>query len=64
MALMTYAEAAVLAVQHEMSQDSKVIVLGEDVGRGGIFGQYKGLQAQFGSQRVIDTPISHQKDSD
>ncbi len=58
MALMTYAEAAVLAVQHEMSQDSKVIVLGEDVGRGGIFGQYKGLQAQFGSQRVIDTPIS------
>ena len=58
MAVMTYAEAAVLALQHEMSADANVVVLGEDVGRGGIFGQYKGLQAQFGAQRVIDTPIS------
>jgi pyruvate/2-oxoglutarate/acetoin dehydrogenase E1 component len=33
-------------------------VLGEDVGRGGIFGQYKGLQQRFGAERVIDTPIS------
>jgi len=32
--------------------------MGEDVGRGGIFGQYKGLQEQFGPGRVIDTPIS------
>ncbi len=58
MALMTYAEAAVLAIQHEMMSDPKVVVLGEDVGRGGIFGQYKGLQMQFGAHRVIDTPIS------
>ena len=58
MALMTYAEAAVRAVAREMEADSNVVVLGEDVGRGGIFGQYKGLQQQFGSQRVIDTPIS------
>ena len=36
----------------------RVVVLGEDVGRGGIFGQYEGLQARFGGQRVIDTPIS------
>jgi pyruvate dehydrogenase E1 component beta subunit len=35
-----------------------VVVLGEDVGRGGIFQQYKGLQAEFGTDRVIDTPIS------
>jgi len=41
-----------------MASDSRVVVLGEDVGRGGIFQQYKGLQAEFGSQRVIDTPIS------
>jgi pyruvate dehydrogenase E1 component beta subunit len=41
-----------------MSADANVVVLGEDVGRGGIFGQYLGLQAQFGAQRVIDTPIS------
>ena len=58
MALMTYAQAAALAVAHEMQADPRVVVLGEDVGRGGIFGQYKGLAAQFGAQRVIDTPIS------
>jgi pyruvate/2-oxoglutarate/acetoin dehydrogenase E1 component len=58
MALMTYAEAAALAVGHAMEADDQVIVLGEDVGRGGIFGQYKGLQQRFGEQRVIDTPIS------
>lgn len=58
MALMTYAEAAVLAVAREMEADDRVVVLGEDVGRGGIFGQYKGLQARFGTERVIDTPIS------
>lgn len=63
MALMTtrelsYAEAAVLAIQREMEADARVVVLGEDVGRGGIFGQYKGLQQVFGAERVIDTPIS------
>jgi pyruvate dehydrogenase E1 component beta subunit len=41
-----------------MMADPRVVVLGEDVGRGGIFGQYAGLQAEFGPQRVIDTPIS------
>ena len=55
MVLMTYAQAAVLAVQREMSTDPRVVVMGEDVGRGGIFGQYKGLQDQFGRERVIDT---------
>ncbi len=58
MALMTYAQAAVLAVRKEMEADPRVVVLGEDVGRGGIFGQYLGLQGQFGAERVIDTPIS------
>jgi pyruvate dehydrogenase E1 component beta subunit len=57
-AVMNYAEAAVLALMHEMEADPSVVVLGEDVGRGGIFGQYKGLQGRFGAQRVIDTPIS------
>jgi pyruvate dehydrogenase E1 component beta subunit len=58
MAMMTYAQAAALAVQHEMQADANVVVLGEDVGRGGIFGQYQGLQQTFGAERVIDTPIS------
>lgn len=58
MALMSYADAAVRALAREMEADRNVVVLGEDVGRGGIFAQYKGLQQQFGTQRVIDTPIS------
>lgn len=58
MAVMTYAQAAVLALEHEMEADRRVVVLGEDVGRGGIFGQYKGLQQRYGADRVIDTPIS------
>lgn len=55
---MTYAEAAARAVANAMRDDPRVVVLGEDVGRGGIFGQYKGLQAEFGPERVVDTPIS------
>jgi acetoin:2,6-dichlorophenolindophenol oxidoreductase subunit beta len=58
MAVMTYAQAAALAVQRAMEADRNVVVLGEDVGRGGIFGQYAGLQERFGAERVIDTPIS------
>ncbi|HWI80783.1 alpha-ketoacid dehydrogenase subunit beta [Ramlibacter sp.] len=58
MAVMTYAQAAALALQHEMEADATVVAIGEDVGRGGIFGQYAGLQARFGPQRVVDTPIS------
>jgi len=54
----SYSGAAVRALELEMQADPRVVVLGEDVGRGGIFGQYKGLQQQFGAQRVIDTPIS------
>jgi pyruvate dehydrogenase E1 component beta subunit len=41
-----------------MAADKSVVALGEDVGRGGIFGQYRGLQQKFGAARVIDTPIS------
>ena len=55
---MTYAEASCLAVRRAMAKDAEVVVLGEDVGRGGIFQQYKGLQQEFGAGRVIDTPIS------
>ena len=58
MALTTYADAARLAVQACMKEDPRVVVVGEDVGRGGIFQQYKDLQREFGGARVIDTPIS------
>ncbi|MDQ2778902.1 MAG: alpha-ketoacid dehydrogenase subunit beta [Pseudomonadota bacterium] len=55
---LTYAQAAALALQQAMQADPNVVALGEDLGRGGVFGQYRGLQAEFGSDRVIDTPIS------
>nr|WP_041675635.1 transketolase C-terminal domain-containing protein [Ramlibacter tataouinensis] len=55
---MSYAQAAALALAHAMEADPRVVVLGEDIGRGGIFGQYQGLQQRFGTDRVIDTPIS------
>ena len=55
---MTYAQAAATALGDLMRVDSRVIALGEDLGRGGVFGQYRGLQAEFGADRVIDTPIS------
>ncbi|AEG94054.1 alpha-ketoacid dehydrogenase subunit beta [Ramlibacter tataouinensis] len=58
MAVMSYAQAAALALAHAMEADPRVVVLGEDIGRGGIFGQYQGLQQRFGTDRVIDTPIS------
>jgi pyruvate dehydrogenase E1 component beta subunit len=57
-ALMSYAQAGCEAVRHAMRADPRVVVLGEDVGRGGIFQQYKGLQQDLGAARVIDTPIS------
>ena len=58
MARMSYAEASCAALAHAMRDDARVVALGEDVGRGGIFQQYKGLQKEFGTARVIDTPIS------
>ena len=58
MALMSYAQAAALALEQAMHQDQRIIVLGEDVGRGGIFAQYAGLSQTFGPDRIIDTPIS------
>ena len=55
---LTYAEAACEALADAMRADPRVIALGEDIGRGGIFAQYKGLQQTFGAARVVDTPIS------
>lgn len=55
---LTYAQAAQLALEDAMERDASVVALGEDLGRGGVFGQYRGLQQRFGPGRVIDTPIS------
>ena len=58
MAMMTMVEATALAITQEMRRDASVWVLGEDVQAGGIFGQYKGLFAEFGRKRVVNTPIA------
>lgn len=56
---MTYAEASLLALRQEMERDPRVWALGEDLGpEGGLAGQYRGLQKQFGKERICDTPIS------
>ena len=43
----------------EMARDERVMILGEDVGlNGGVFRVTDGLQARFGAERVVDTPLS------
>jgi 2-oxoisovalerate dehydrogenase E1 component subunit beta len=55
----TLLEAVNQALREEMARDSRVVVLGQDVGRkGGVFRATAGLQEQFGALRVLDTPIS------
>ena len=47
------------ALRVEMQRDDRVIVMGEDVGKfGGVFRATQGLQQEFGSERVFDTPLS------
>ena len=58
MARLSYAEAARGAIAEEMRRDPDVWALGEDLGRGGVFGQYAGLAEEFGPERICDTPIS------
>ena len=54
-----FAEAIREAIRQEMLRDKTVFVMGEDVGKfGGIFGCTKGLQEEFGEERIRDTPIS------
>lgn len=55
----TYRAAVLEALFGEMHRDDSVILMGEDIGAaGGVFKQTDGLFAQFGRERVIDTPIS------
>ncbi|EDP66858.1 putative pyruvate dehydrogenase E1 beta subunit [alpha proteobacterium BAL199] len=58
MATLTYAEAGKQALAEEMRRDPLVWAVGEDLGRGGVFGQYKGMVEEFGPLRISDAPIS------
>jgi pyruvate dehydrogenase E1 component beta subunit len=55
----TLADAIGGALNQAMAEDSRVVVMGEDVGRlGGVFRITKGLYDRYGADRVIDTPLS------
>lgn len=55
----TLAEAVTQALAYELAADPNVVLLGEDIGiNGGVFRTTVGLQAKFGSDRVIDTPLA------
>ena len=55
----TMGKALNLALHDALANDDRVLVFGEDVGRlGGVFRVTDGLQAEFGEQRVFDTPLA------
>jgi len=56
---LTFAEAIREALAEEMRRDTRVFILGEDVAEAGTpFKVLSGLVEEFGTERVIDTPIS------
>jgi len=56
---MTMVQAIQDALRIALREDPRVMVLGEDVGRnGGVFRVTEGLQAEFGEERVCDTPLA------
>jgi len=55
----TYREALRAAIREALHRDSRVFLMGEDVGRyGGAYAVSKGLLAEFGPERIRDTPLS------
>ena len=56
---LTFAQAVREALAEEMRRDSRVCIFGEDVAEAGTpFKVLSGLVEEFGTQRVMDTPIS------
>ncbi|MFC9683172.1 alpha-ketoacid dehydrogenase subunit beta [Streptomyces sp. NPDC056948] len=59
--VITYRDAVAEGIAREMRRDASVVCLGEDIGAaGGVFKTTVGLRAEFGPERVWDTPISEQ----
>lgn len=59
MARLTLVQAINDALRTEMTLDSRVVLLGEDIGvNGGVFRATEGLLEEFGENRVIDTPLA------
>lgn len=58
-AQVTYREALAQALREEMQRDESVFLMGEDIGHfDGAFKVTKGMLAEFGPTRVVDTPIT------
>lgn len=56
---MTYREAVKQAIRDAMVRDDRVFLMGEDVGAyGGCYAVSKGLMAEFGEDRIRDTPLA------
>ena len=59
MAELTMAQALTAGLRLALEEWEDALILGEDVGRtGGVFRITDGLQAEFGYERVIDTPVA------
>jgi pyruvate/2-oxoglutarate/acetoin dehydrogenase E1 component len=59
MARISYSQSLSNAMAEEMRRDSTVVIMGEDIGHfGGAFGATSNLFNEFGSDRVMDMPIS------
>jgi pyruvate dehydrogenase E1 component beta subunit len=56
---LSLAESLRAALRTSLAEDDRTLVFGEDVGKlGGVFRVTDGLQAEFGEQRVFDTPLA------
>ena len=56
---LSMAKAINLGLQSAMREDSKVVLMGEDIGTlGGVFRVTEGLKSEFGENRVLDTPLA------
>lgn len=58
MAEKTMIEAVRDAMFEEMKRDERVMVMGEDVGGGGVFRATEGFRDEFGETRCMDTPLA------
>lgn len=57
--IITFVAAGIEALREEMRRDETIVYLGQGIGpRGGNFQQTRGLWAEFGEERLRDTPIS------
>jgi 2-oxoisovalerate dehydrogenase E1 component beta subunit len=59
MATMTIAKAITSGLRAVLADDPKTLIMGEDIGKlGGVYRVTEGLQAEFGADRVVDTPLA------